>query len=448
MSRPIALSLFFCLGTILTPQETHAQAAGLEPQLSASESVFDGQSLEGWVTQGGRYDGSAKWTVEDGALVGRQGPKKSGGLIYTERAYRNAIISFETRIDHPFDSGVFLRMTPRGGKKGAQVTLDYRPGGEVGAIYADGFLHHEKEAKAKFKRDAWNKVTVRILGENFRLTFWLNGELITDYRLPADRASEFAASGLIGLQVHGGENVPDSQAARFRKIRLRELPCDFDPRHYTMDDRGHLALTAAGLEEGWRPLFDGRSLDGWEIMGGDGKGGYVARNGVLAFTKEGGDGYLRTKADYRDFELRLDFRIARMCNSGLFLRANRKGGNPAYSGCEIQILDDFNWERVTKSRLQPYQFTGGLYGSLAPGVRNAMKPLGAWNTYLVRYQGDRIACRLNGHLLWDVKTSEVPAKPPFAERAKTGAIGLQRHAPAGIEGDYAWFRNLFVRELR
>ena len=52
-------------------------------------------------------------------------------------------------------------------------------------------------------------------------------------------------------------------------------------------------------------------------------------------------------------------------------------------------------------------------------------------------------------MLYDVDTTEVEAKPPFAQRAPTGFIGLQRHAPGGeVEGEaYAWFRNLFVREL-
>ena len=53
--------------------------------------------------------------------------------------------------------------------------------------------------------------------------------------------------------------------------------------------------------------------------------------------------------------------------------------------------------------------------------------------------------------MYDVDTVDLErAKPPFAERAPTGFIGLQRHAPgkeaAGGKA-FAWFRNLFVREL-
>ncbi|MCB9913914.1 MAG: DUF1080 domain-containing protein [Planctomycetes bacterium] len=406
--------------------------------------LFDGESLTGWTTQGGRYDGHASWTVEDGVLTGRQGPQKSGGLIYTERAYENFIVSFDAWIDYPFDSGVFVRMVPPGGGKGAQVTLDYRPGGEVGAIYADGYLQHNEAGQARFRRDAWNRVVVRCTGRDMHLTAWLNGELLTDYRMPAG-SEGYATKGLVGLQVHGGEDVEETQRVRFKDVWLRELP-SYDAALFSCDDAGALACTDAAREAGWRPLFDGKSLAGWDPR--PGPDAYRVRDGVIAFPKAGGGGELRTRELFRDFELRLDFKISRMANSGLFLRADPEHGNPAFSGCEIQILDDFNWEAVTSSKLAPYQFSGGLYGSLAPGDRHALRPLGEWNTYEVRYVGSRIAVKLNGALLYDVDTFTLEGNPPWQERVPRGFIGLQRHAPDEVEGEeYAWFRNLFVRPL-
>lgn len=409
-----------------------------------SKVLFDGETLDGWVTKGGRYDGNARWTVEDGCIVGRQNLKKAGGLIYTEKSYRNFIIAFESRIDYPFDSGVFLRMVPRGGGKGAQVTIDYRPGGEVGAIYADGFLQHNQEGAERFKRDDWNEMVVRCVGKDMRITAWLNGELLTDFTMPKGTEG-YAPTGLIGLQVHGGENVPETQRAMFRNVRVRELP-DFDDELFTVDDRGILTPTKEGKKSGWKPLFNGKNLTGWDPR--PSADCYRVENGELIFPVKGGGAEIRTKGLYRDFDLRLDFKISFMANSGLFLRADPKGENPAYSGCEIQILDDFNWEKVTNSTLAPYQFTGGLYGSLAPGVKGAMNELGEWNTYEVTYRGTRLRVALNGHELYDVDTLEVPAQHPFADRVKEGFIGLQRHAPSQVKTeDFAWFRNIFIKEL-
>jgi hypothetical protein len=166
------------------------------------------------------------------------------------------------------------------------------------------------------------------------------------------------------------------------------------------------------------------------------------------FPVKGSDAYIRTAEDFRDFELRLDFRVAHMANSGLFLRGDRNGGDPAYSGCEVQILDDFDWERVTGSKLKDWQFTGSLYGAVPPGDRAAVNPIGLWNTFDVAFRGTRLATALNGRTLYDVDTHALAVEPPFRKRVPEGFIGLQRHAPPDVRGDaYAWFRNLFVRRL-
>ena len=418
---------------------------------SSWQTLFDGKTTDGWVDKGGRYDGAARWTVEDGALVGREGDNHQGGLLYTARPYTNFVFACDAWLSWPFDSGIFVRMVPNKdgkGAKGAQITLDYHPTGEVGAVYADGFLLHNDTAKAKWHRDQWNHLEVRCVGKDFHLEAWLNGEQITDYQLPAG-STGYAAAGLIGVQVHGNRSDPPGCKAMFRNIKLLELP-EFDPAQFTLADNGTLTLTPAAQAQGWRPLFNGRDLDGWQAHG-DPKG-YAVRDGMLCFPSQvGGTGEIVTRDDFTDFELRLDFKIGAMANSGVFLRGDRKGGDPAWSGCEVQILDDFHWEAGTKSKLKEWQFTGSLYGSVAP-AQQALKPIGGWNTYAIRYQGSRLRTVLNGVVLYDVDTLTVPVAYPeqkaFKDRAKTGFIGLQRHSAPGLQGaEYAWFRNVFVRPL-
>ncbi len=450
MQPTVSFTLGILLATSPIPAQPHpATHPATHPAGAQFRSLFDGHSLEGWTTRGGRYDGKAVWRVEDGAIVGREGPNHAGGLLYTKGYYRSFQLSLETWIDYPFDSGIFLNMVPRGvpanegGGRGYQVTLDYRPNGEIGGIYADGWLMHNSTAKAAFRRGEWNRVDVRCTGTTPRIEVWLNGKKITDFEHTNPKG--FAVEGRIGLQVHGNRNDPGKPRARFRNIRLRELPL-FDRAVFRVDDQGQLhALGTSSFQR----LFDGKSLAGWEPVGAKPEG-FVTANGVLAFRRTGGGGYLRTTRDFRDFDLRLDFKIADMANSGVFLRAARDGSNPAYSGCEIQILDDHNWERVTKTKLKPYQFAGGLYGSVAagkPGGRDALRPNGRWNTYRIRYRGSRIRVELNGHELYDVDTHKVPGKP-FAKRAKRGFIGLQRHAPEQVHGEfYAWFRNIWLRPI-
>ena len=411
---------------------------------SGFDSLFDGKTLEGWVTQGGRYDGKAEWTVVHSAITGRQNADGAGGLLYTARSYTNFIFTCDTLVSYPFDSGVFVRMVPRGGGKGAQITLDYRPKGEVGAVYSDGFLQHNETAKKKFVRGKWNHVEVRCVGRDMHLQTWLNGELITDFQMPAG-SDGYAPRGLIGVQVHGGRDDPPGLVAQFKNIKIRELP-DYDVALFSCDARGMLTPTEAAIEAGWTALFDGSDLQQWEPVGE--QKGYVVESGILGFA--GQSGYLRTVKDFRDFELRLDFKTARMANSGLFLRGDRAGGgSPASSGCELQILDDFNWEKETKTKLQPWQFTGSLYHSVAP-AEPALAPIGSWNTFDVRFKGSKIRVVLNGCELYDVDTTEVPTNgwPAFADRAVEGFIGLQRHSHGqGADEQYVWFKNIFIRPL-
>lgn len=408
-----------------------------------STELFDGKTLTGWTPKGGRYDGNAVWSVEDGAIVGRTGPNGEGGLLYTEAKYASFDFECEVKMDWPFDSGIFVRMVPPGGGKGLQVTLDARPGGEVGAVYADGFLAHNEKGIEHWSRDDWNHVRVRIVGFEAKLEAWVNGHKVTDYQMPPE-LSGFAPTGLIGIQVHPAAEGT-VEAARFRNLSVRELPM-FGADQFEAVGEKQRGIVKPTDAKAWKPLFDGSSLDGWETTGSS--EGYRAEDGWLIVPAEGG-GWIRTRDSYQNFRLRMDFKISEMANSGLCLRATHDDANPAYSGCEIQILDDFNWERVTQTTLAPYQFTGSLYGAMPTGDRGALRPIGEWNTYEILVRGERMACSLNGRVLWDVLTSELEAaKPPFAERAAAGAIGFQRYgAPNVTSANAAWFRNVYLQEL-
>lgn len=440
MIRP--LTLVVLLAAALAAQKPERKNTDLiEVPRGAPMPLFDGHSLAGWTTTGGRYDGPARWTVEDGCLVGRTTDKGEGGLIYTDRCYHSFDLELDVKMDYPFDSGVFLRMVPpSSGKKGVQVTLDHRPGGEIGAVYADGFLAHNEAGESHYKKGEWNHVRVRSVGRDFWVQAWVNGQQVTDYRLPPG-TDGYAETGRIGLQVHGGE--PSKSKVCFKNVSIRELPV-FDPSEFTFAD-DHLQPTGK-----FTPLFDGKDLDAWQAYGGDGSG-FAVRDGVLALLTQGEAHELRSKADFTDFELRADFKLATLANSGVFLRAARTEDNPAFSGCEIQILDDHDWEKGTNTKLKPWQKTGSLYGSVPPAVPDALYPTGCWNTLEVRFVGSRLRTRLNGVTLYDVDTATLKPEQgePFRQRAPTGFIGLQRHAPGGAAaGDaYAWFRAVFVRPI-
>jgi hypothetical protein len=394
--------------------------------------LFDGETLDGWVTEGGRYDGAARWSVEDGCIVGRQGAEGAGGLLYTVEPHASFELRLEVKLDHPFDSGVFVRMAPEG--SGAQVTLDWREGGEIGAIYSDGFLAHNEGGAALFRRDEWNDLRVRCTGFDMHIEAWLNGEPLVDFQVPA-ASPGYAPTGLVGLQVHGERG--DTGAARFRNVRLMPLALF-----------GEAPRAEDAAERGWQPLAFDAGLTGWQVAGD--RTACRVTDGVLELLARGSGGHLLTRDAYQDYRLRLEFKLARMANSGVFLRAARDGSNPAFSGCEVQILDDFDWEKVTGSRLKPWQFTGSLYGAVAPRTRAALLPRGEWNVLEILHHGPRLAVALNGHPLYDVDTLVLTpdSGPPFAERAPAGFIGLQHHGPEHVTDEVmAAFRGVYVQRL-
>ncbi len=388
--------------------------------------LFDGKTLAGWTPRGGRYDGDAKWGVEDGCITGRVNDKNEGGLLYTERKYTSFDFECDTQLDHPFDSGIFVRMAPPPAGKGMQVTLDDREGGEICALYADGFLLHNEAVLQRWRANEWNHLRVRVTGFDMRIETWLNGAQVTDFTMPPDSAG-YAPTGLIGVQVHGARPDPAQNAARFKNLTIRELP---------------LITEAPTAENGWTDLLAGGPLGQFEAH--EKPDGYRLDGGVLTIPCAEPYGELRTKEDYRDFLLKLEFAAGEGANSGVFLRARRDDSDPAYSGCELQILDDANWERLTGDHLKPWQLCSSLYGAVPAGEKE-LAPTGEWNSLEVLCRGDRIAVALNGRTLYDVRTGDLTdAKPPFSQRAPTGFIGLQRHGSAKA-GSQVRVRRAFVK---
>lgn len=190
-------------------------------------SLFDGESLEGWhVHEGlpGELLTGGDWSVEDGVIVGTQGPPGHGGFLVTDRTFSDFEIRLETKLDYPSDSGIFLRVGPEG--KSHQVTLDHRPDGSIGAIYlpwTQAMVHESDRGEQRFEKRAWNDVRVRIEGEPARIRVWLNGSLVTDFQHTPETTEGVPAEGTIGLQVHSGDDWEEGNEVRFRSIEVRPL---------------------------------------------------------------------------------------------------------------------------------------------------------------------------------------------------------------------------------
>src|SRR5574340_320736 len=201
-----------------------------------------------------------------------------------------------------------------------------------------------------------------------------------------------------------------------------------------------LALAPAMAEEGFKPLFDGKTLDGWTLAGGRGRG-YVVEDGNLVGPADGG-GNLFTTRDYANFVFRFEFRMQPDGNNGVGIRAPLSGRISA-EGMEIQIIDS-EGPKYGKMRLRAEQLHGSLY-DMIPARQGFLRPTGEWNEEEITADGRRLRITVNGVIVLDanldiIKEPQVLKKHPGVKRS-TGRMGFLGH------GTRVEFRNIRVKEL-
>jgi hypothetical protein len=225
-------------------------------------------------------------------------------------------------------------------------------------------------------------------------------------------------------------------------------------------------LSKAEVEEGWKLLFDGTSMDKWK--------GYckdkvptawsVTEDGTIhikgsgkgeAGAHDGGD--IITRDKYDKFELSLEWKVSEGGNSGIFYLAQEICGNDSVPGDpiwqsspEMQILDN---EKHPDAKLgkDGNRQAGSLYDLIPAKPQNA-KPANEWNHVKITVYKGSVIHWMNGknvleYHLWTDEWKEMCANskfanyPNFVDPATEGYIGLQDH------GDDVWFRNIKIRKM-
>lgn len=224
MKRLVLLSLFM-IGSLFAQSCSHTIKSADGFSLEGFSFLFDGETLDGWRKLTEYSGNSGKWEAINGSIVGAQYPEGEGGLLVTEQKYSDYELYSEVKADYPIDSGLFLRVQPN--VLSYQVTIDYRPEGEVGALYSPGgggFLVHRPEGKNLWKANEFNSVRVRIKGQPPHIQAWINGSEVFDY---IDKMIEedhrVPEEGFIGIQVHPGPSWGEDNKVYFRKILIKEL---------------------------------------------------------------------------------------------------------------------------------------------------------------------------------------------------------------------------------
>jgi hypothetical protein len=206
----------------------------------------------------------------------------------------------------------------------------------------------------------------------------------------------------------------------------------------------------AADEEGFKPLFDGKTLTGWKQHGGAAK--YRVENGEIVgqCVPNTQNTFLCTDKEYGDFILEVEFKVNPALNSGIQIRSQ-------VFEKETEIDVEGNKKKLPADRVHGYQveidpsdrsFSGSIYDEARRGrfladlkdneaARKAFKQ-NDWNKFRIECKGDSIKTWINGVPAVDLKDNMTPR----------GLIALQVHQ-VGAKTDplEVHWRNIRIKEL-
>jgi hypothetical protein len=229
--RCFVILLFIILGA----GSSQAQVpAGFKP-------IFNGKNLKGWHISRTTHQGTTPGVrVEDGMLIITQQPFGQGGVLLSDKKYKNFDLYLEAKIDSFTNGGIFIRSSESG--IAYQIELD-DAAGSTGHLLGERMpvsqpVQATNRAKV-WRPNDWNSFRIRMVGEVPHITLWINGVQMWDVTQPKNDFTAGATTGMIGFQSHWttlyspaeiGWNILDSWAPgavhRFRNIAIKELDKD------------------------------------------------------------------------------------------------------------------------------------------------------------------------------------------------------------------------------
>ncbi len=360
--------------------------------------LFNGKDFSGFE----QLNGQAKYTVEDGMMVGTTVTKTPNSFMATKKKYKDFILECELLVDSSMNSGIQIRSNSlsdyRDGRvHGYQVEIDPSNRAYSGGIYDEarrGWLYPlslNERGRGAFRVGEWNHYRIECIGNSIRT--WVNG-------IPcADLIDDMTSEGFIAFQVHSIKE--DSQAnkqIKWRNIKIKDenlvqspwtdiFVVNLIPNHLSPQERA----------QGWQLLFDGKSTDQWRSAGGDAfpAKGWTARDGELIVMDQGGaesqgGGDIVTKDEYSTFEFQTQFMLTEGANSGIkYFITEEYGSGKSAIGLEYQILDD-DKHPDAKMGTKGNRTVASLYDLIPADKSKSVNKPGEWNHARIVVHGTRV----------------------------------------------------------
>lgn len=199
--------------------------------------IFNGKDLKGWHTSRTSHQGTTgNFYVENGVITLKQHPYGQGGILLTDKKYRNFELYLEAKVDSFCNGGIFIRST----ESGAAYQIELAMSGALGDLLGER-MNVSKGAHATaivsvWKPGDWNAFRIRMEGEIPTISLWVNDQPMWTVTEPVNDFVAGETSGMIGLQAHWSAvyseaanafNMANSwkpgAAHRFRNIAIKEL---------------------------------------------------------------------------------------------------------------------------------------------------------------------------------------------------------------------------------
>ena len=246
-----------------------------------------------------------------------------------------------------------------------------------------------------------------------------------------------------------------------------EVPANETIPAYVIIDRPQVSFSDLPKGE-WISLFDGETFNGWRGYNRDDvPGRWIIEDGAIKFKGSGGGeaqeadgGDLIFAHKFKNFELSIDWKVAKGSNSGIFYLAQEIEGQEIYiSSPEAQVLDNANHPDAKMGKDGNRQ-SSSLY-DMIPAVPQNANPFDEWNTTTILVYKGTVLHAQNGenvleYHLWTPRWTEMLqaskfslAKWPLAFELLNNCGGANREGYIGMQdhGDDVWFKNIKIKIL-